>query len=127
MAWNQTYTLALQQQSTGQLLTPASPYAITGNFEVNLNKAIATTTNQLEPIAFSHATLQGFIAYADTACTLAFNTTTGAPSLTLAANAPAVWIPGSGLTNPFAADVTALYVTVPGAAAANVILSALYN
>jgi hypothetical protein len=83
--------------------------------ENNLDEAVTDgTTNGLVAWACDFSQLKAFYMVSDQAITVYTNDAgTGAPDNTfvLVANEPVLWWAGSLLTNPFTADVTALYVT----------------
>lgn len=80
-------------------------------FDVNL---AASTTNQLQTMAFTNSTVQSIYILASQNCTIKTNST-GSPATTinLKAGIPLIWGVSPGyFTNPFsAANVTAFYLT----------------
>jgi hypothetical protein len=70
------------------------------------------TEDQLVSLAFALDELQVFVMLSTRALTVKTNDAdTPQETLTLAANSPFIYIPGSGVASPFLDDVTALYVS----------------
>ncbi len=91
----------------------------TGNteltFDVNL---AASTTNQLQAMTFTYASLQSVVLLATQNCTIKTNSTGSPPTtINLIAGIPFVWNVSSGyFANPFsAANVTAFYLSCTAA------------
>ena len=96
-------------------------YDLTGTGGLLVDESIADAqTNKLVSLAFTLAALKVIAILSTRAITVKTNDS-GAPqeTLSIAANVPFVYIPGSGVASPFAGNVTALYVTnASGGAAA---------
>jgi len=91
------------------------------NNELNVDMQVAASSTNL-PFAFRFlkAGLQCLYIICDQAVTLHTNsTTTPQDTINLAKGVPYVWDQSSGITNPFAADVTAGYVSNSGSSVAN--------
>jgi hypothetical protein len=88
--------------------------------KIVLNESIpGESTDLAVALAFAYAKLQAILLVSDQALTLEFNnSTTGVPTITMAAGVPFLWFVGSNLDNPFTENVTVLYVTNAGSAAA---------
>jgi hypothetical protein len=86
---------------------------ISGNREIGVSQAvIAAQTNLLIPMSYLVANLKSIFILSDQNCTIKTNSS-GSPqeTITLVANVPFVWQYQSGVTVPFAGDVTAWYIT----------------
>lgn len=96
-------------------------YDLTGTGGLLVDESIADAqTDKLVSLAFTLAALEVFGMVSTRALTVKTNDA-GSPqdTISLAANVPFIYIPGSGVPAAFAGDVTALYVTnASGAAAA---------
>ena len=86
----------------------------TGQNSVEINDSVpASTTNKQYTFAFTKTKLQSIVMYC-TGVNLTLKTnSSGTPqdTITLTAGTPFVWLINSGITDPFAGDVTALFVT----------------
>jgi len=103
--------------------------AIAGTGAIVIDESIADlVTDGLIDCSFVLARLTAFYMCADQALEIATNSA-GAPqeTITLAANKPFVYVPGSGLPSPFAGNVTGLYVTNASGAAASLQIRALLD
>jgi hypothetical protein len=91
-----------------------STTAVTSDFLYQYQIAYAaSTTNSQLAIAFDYTKIQAFYALSvGDDCTLKFNSTgSPAPSITIKNGVPYQWLLASGVTNPFAANVTTMYVS----------------
>lgn len=71
-----------------------------------------SSTNLQVALAFAYAKVKGYFMVAPAAMTLEFNnSTTGVPTVALAANVPQVWYDGNAHTSLFTEDVTTMYIT----------------
>lgn len=85
-----------------------------------------TTPNQLFTTAWVAANAQAIYIESDIDLTIKTNSS-GSPAqtITIKASTPFLWIKNSGVTNPFATDVTALYQSPAGAVAGTLKLRVL--
>jgi hypothetical protein len=99
-----------------------SSVTLTGQEENNLGFSLpGSTTNELHSLAFLVAKLVLFLVYSDQDITIKTNSS-GSPqeTLTIKAGKPFLWYKNSGVTIPFAGNVTAAYFTNAGSTAAAV-------
>lgn len=91
----------------------SSDYIVKESYTASGSNAIpASSADYQVPLAFIYNKLQSCYLLSTAAMTLEFNnSTTGVPTITLAANTPYIWTLASGATNPFTATITTLYVT----------------
>lgn len=107
---------ATASEGTAQLggtQSVSSDTIIKNSYEGAGSNAIpASSTNYQVPLTFVTAKLKAAYLIASATMTLKYNSTSSpAPSITLAAGVPYLWTLASGITSPFTADVTTLYVT----------------
>lgn len=102
---------------------------LTGDGENNRDLTVAAnTTNHQDAFAFTLSQLELIFILSDTAVTIKTNSTSAPQeTITLAANTPLFWWTGSGLTNPFAGNVTTIYVTNSTGSSASVKIRSLVN
>ena len=107
----------------GDTVTLAGSLATEANFSV-----AGSASNAQQAIDFSQSNLRAIYIKTDQDLTLKTNST-GSPqeTVTLKAGVPFVWVYQSGITNPFAGNVTATYWSNAGATAANVYIRLLVN
>lgn len=98
-------SLSAQVQKTGEVAA-----------EAEIALAEGAVTDQEEAVAFDHTTLQEiYIQCDDAACTIETNSGSAADdTLSIAAGVPFVWVAGAGITNPFSAAVTSIFITKAG-------------
>jgi len=98
----------------------------TGTAEANISAPLAAaTTDNLQTVSLTVAQMLSLFLLSDVALTIEANSASVPTfTITLAAGAPLIWTSGNG-TNPFTADVTALYLTCT--LAANFEMRCLYN
>ena len=112
MAITHTITRGWAGQN-GSPINPAGA-SFTGSEELNftLNLAGGATNTQFN-LVFAKASLQSIFIYTDAENVTLKTNSSGAPqdTLTITAGEPWVWDVNSGITNPFAGNVTAGYVT----------------
>jgi hypothetical protein len=92
----------------------------TANAERNSQLAIAgTTADQQFDLDFLYAKLKSCFLLSTIGLTIETNATdhAGGDIITLVANIPFYWCNSSGVTNPFTANVTTIYVTPGGSTA----------
>ena len=120
-------TLSLNWSESGQSLT--QNVTLTGSEELNISASIAgNTTNEQHALAFTQSLLQSIYISSDQALTLKTNSSSvPQDTLTIAANKPFCWYSGCGIANPFANNVTSLFVTNAGSTAANLNIKCLTN
>lgn len=91
-----------------------------GGTAITINTSVpASTSNQLLTLSFAYATLQAIFLLSNQNLTIKTNSS-GSPAQTinLLAGIPYEWSLSAGyFTNPIIANVTAFYLTTPGAAA----------
>lgn len=106
-----TYSGGVSGSITGQVTDTGTTFNLTSP------TFAAASTNVVMAMAFVKANLQSFYLKSDQNCTVKTNSS-GSPSdtITLVANVPYFWSKSSGLTNPFATDVTTSFVTCTPAA-----------
>lgn len=107
--------------SLADTVAEVAAVAQSGSFTV-----AGSTTNQQEGFSWTNANLRGVYLKSDQTLTLKTNST-GSPqdTLTITAGVPFVWVFGSGITNPFAGNVTQTFWTNGGATLANVYVRVL--
>ena len=86
---------------------------VTSGANQDVDEAIPANQTSLPlAFAFTKTKLQGIYMVSDQACTVKTNTTTGTDTISLLANMPYMWtISDSYFANPFAGNVTGLYIT----------------
>jgi hypothetical protein len=86
---------------------------VKGGGEDNRNIELAGNAADVQvDLAFATARLKSFFIVADQGVILATNSSaTPADAFTLAAGVPLVWTEGTGIENPFGADVTKIYLS----------------
>ena len=128
-------TLTLMVLVTQTLSFGHSGASVTINDQVNKSGSTATessftvagsTTDQQQAIDFVKANLQLIYIKSDQDLTLETNSSSApADTITITAGIPYVWVAGSGITNPFAGNVTTTYWTNAGASLATVYVRVL--
>lgn len=95
----------------------------------HVDESIAdATTDQLVSCAFTLAQLKVFALISTRALTVKTNSSSvPQETLSIAANSPFLYIPGSGVASPFAGDVTALYVSNASGGAATLKIRGLVD
>ena len=86
---------------------------ITADGETNLDVAVPDSSTDLQAnLAVDISELQSFYMSSDRDLTVKTNSS-GTPDDTIAlkANKPLIWTPNCGFSNPFSADLTALFLT----------------
>jgi|SRR6516165_2405024 hypothetical protein len=112
MAYTWTFNLT-QTSDIGAQLSKASWPQVAGQ-EININLQFpSSTVNQLVPVVFTIASLQGLMMVASQPMTILTNDfTTPGNTISLAANVPIFWGKDQGIPVPgFTVDVTQMYVT----------------
>jgi hypothetical protein len=105
-----THTRSISLSSDGQLVGSAAD-AVSGDAELGFSDSIAISTNKEIDLAFAYEKLKSFAIYAAGAVTLFTNASNGSGGDTLAIPAGlTVWNVNDIAANPFAHDVTKLYV-----------------
>lgn len=102
--------------------TFAQTISYTQDGEKNFDASVAgLTVNQEIDIAFVKLKVNSMIIFTDQAITIKTNSS-GSPqeTLTIAASSPWLYRSDDNRANPFAGDVTKMFISVPGAAAATV-------
>lgn len=104
----------------------AIPRTITRSGPGSLKKDVVindAVSNQALTIAFNYADLEMFEIVSDRDITLKTNSS-GSPTQTisLVAGVPLVWFTGAPWSNPFTANVTAMYLTNASGQQANVLM-----
>ena len=93
----------------------------TDSTEQNADVALTTSeTGHLCAFVFTRANLKSLFLLADHAVNVRRNASNGAIDIALQAGVPYIWMYASGLTIPFGADITALYLDNTYAGATNV-------
>lgn len=89
-----------------------STVTVTGSAEATISVALGeSATDTLQAISLDVSEMQSLFLLSTVDCTVEANKPDGpAFTISLVANRPLVWTSGNG-TNPFSADVTALYTT----------------
>lgn len=90
--------------------------SLAGQVEEDVTQDVPTVSVNL-PInaAFIKANLVGIELLSDQAMVIKTNSTSSpSDTLNLVAGVPYFWYAGSGITNPFATDVTIMYASTPG-------------
>lgn len=102
-----TITFSDQTQSMTGSITD------TGNSNTYSSKNFAAaSTNVVMTMAFTKANLQAFFVVSTQNCVIKTNSSSSpSDTITLVANDPYFWSLSSGLTNPFATNVTTAFVT----------------
>jgi len=112
MAYTWTFNLT-QTSDIGAQLSKASWPQVAGQ-EININLQFpSSTVNQLVPVVFTIASLQGLMMVASQPMTILTNDfTTPGNTISLAANVPIFWGKDQGIPVPgFTVDVTQMFVT----------------
>ena len=112
MAYTWTFNLT-QTSDIGAQLSKASWPQVAGQ-EININLQFpSSTVNQLVPVVFTIASLQGLMMVASQPMTILTNDfTTPGNTVSLAANVPIFWGKDQGIPVPgFTVDVTQMFVT----------------
>ena len=105
-----THARSTSLSSNGQLVGAAVD-SVAGDGEVGFDDSIAISTNKEIDLAFAYAKLKSFAIYASGAVTLFTNANNGSGGDTLAIPAGlTVWNTNDIAANPFAHDVTKLFV-----------------
>lgn len=115
-----THTYTINWQSGSETLS--YPVVVTADGEKNGDYPLAGGVVNAEiDLSFIKAKLQSILITSDVAATLKTNVAaTPQETITLAAGIPFFWFIGSGLVNPFVADVTKFFASIPGGGAANI-------
>ena len=119
----------LTYQDTNGNIVASISRTINGDGQSGFKEAFAAgSVNVPVAFAFIKTKAQSFVFTSDQPCTLKTNSS-GTPqeTITLAAGGIYAWNTAHTEVNPLVGDITALYVSVPGATAANVTGSVLSN
>ncbi len=101
----------------------------TASSEVNVNEAVAdSTTDQLVTINIDVSAIESFYMVSDQALTVEFNnSTTGVPTIVLAANVPFVETSDNYHVDLLGTDITAIYLTNASGSTANFKLRCVFD
>ena len=124
-----THTIRTQWTSPNGGVDLSGTVSESADAEQNRSLAIAATTADQEfDLDFPYADLKSIYMLASVDMTVETNAAdhTGGDEISLVANVPFSWTESSGETNPFTADVTAIFVSPDSAAASTLEIRALY-
>lgn len=128
MAQNIPFSIASQVFINNVQVASASIKAADNLLAQYVDTVAPATVNQPTRLAFAHTQVQGYWLESDQPATLDVNSTSSpAPAISLAAGVPQFFVVGAGQASLFTADVTEIFISVPGATAANVSLYVLVH
>lgn len=122
-----SHNIGLSWNRSGE--TISKTVVMTADGEVNVDTTVnASATDKEVDIAIDVSSLQSLYIWSDQDVTIQTNSgSVPADTLTIEADSPLVWYVGCGLDNPLGTDVTKLYLTNAGGAAATVKIRVLQD
>lgn len=121
MAQNIPFSIASQAFVNNVQVANATLKAADNTLLQYVDTVAAATSNQPTRLAFAHAQVQAYWLESDQPATLDVNSSgSPTPAISLAAGVPQFFVVSAGQTSLFTVDVTEIFISVPGATAANV-------
>ena len=124
-----SFTHSLTQAANGMSQPISRSNNYTAGSEVNVDEAVPdSTTDQLVTIAIDVSAIQSFYMVSDQVLTVEFNnSTTGVPTIVLAANIPFIETADNYHVDLLGTDITVLYLTNASGSIANFKLRCVFD